>query len=51
MTFWGTIIVSRKFEFKQKGRQTAEGCHTLLDGQHCPLITYQGIFFKSGETI
>jgi hypothetical protein len=24
----------------------AEGCHTRLEGQHCPLITYQGIFFK-----
>ncbi len=31
--------------------QSAEGCHTRLDGQHCPLITYQGVFFKGGETL
>ncbi len=23
---------------------SAEGCHTQLNGQHCPLITYQGVF-------
>ncbi len=23
---------------------SAEGCHTQLDGQHCPLITYQSVF-------
>ncbi len=30
---------------------SAEGCHTRLEGQHCPLITYQGVFFKGGETL
>ncbi len=30
---------------------SAEGCHTWLEGQHCPLITYQGVFFKGGETL
>ncbi len=30
---------------------SAEGCHTRLDGQHCPLITYKGVFFKGGETL
>ena len=30
---------------------SAEGCRTRLDGQHCPLITYQGIVFKGGETL
>jgi hypothetical protein len=30
---------------------SAEGCHTQLDGQHCPLITYQGAFLKGGETL
>ncbi len=30
---------------------SAEGCHTLLEGQHCPLITYQGVFFKGGENL
>ncbi len=27
----------------------AEGCPILLDGQHCPLITYQGVFFYREE--
>jgi hypothetical protein len=31
MAFWHTIL-------------SAEGCHTRLDGQHCPLITNQGVF-------
>ena len=30
---------------------SAEGWHTWLDGQHCPLKTYQGFFFKGGETL
>ncbi len=32
---------------------SAEGCHshTLLEGRHCPLITYQGDFFKGVETL
>ncbi len=30
---------------------SADGCHTWLEGQHCPLITYQGVFFKGGETL
>jgi hypothetical protein len=25
---------------------SAEGCHTQLDVQHCPLITYQGVFSR-----
>ncbi len=25
---------------------SAEGCHTPQDGQHCPLITYQGAFSR-----
>ncbi len=28
---------------------SAEGCHTWLEGQHCPLITNQGVFFQGGE--
>jgi hypothetical protein len=27
---------------------SAEGCNTQLDGQHCPLITYQ-VVFSRGE--
>jgi hypothetical protein len=27
---------------------SAEGCHTLVDGQH---YTYHGVFFKGGETL
>ncbi len=30
---------------------SAAGCHTRLDGQHCPLISYQGIFFMGVETL
>ncbi len=30
---------------------SAEGCHIPLDGRHCPLITYQGVFFKGGENL
>ncbi len=26
---------------------SAEGCHTWLDGQHCPLRTYHGIFSRA----
>jgi hypothetical protein len=29
---------------------SAEGCHIRLDGQHYPLKTYHGVFFKGGET-
>jgi hypothetical protein len=25
---------------------SAEGCHTLVEGQHCPLITYQAFFSR-----
>ncbi len=25
---------------------SSEGCHTQRDGQHCPLITYQGVFLR-----
>ncbi len=25
---------------------SAEGCHTRLEGKHCPLITYQGVFLR-----
>jgi hypothetical protein len=32
-------------------KQSAEGCHAQMDGQHCPLITYQGVFFKGGENL
>jgi hypothetical protein len=55
MAFWRTIIVSRglshptqKVQIQTKRRQTAitEGCHTRLEGQHCPLITYQGVFSR-----
>ncbi len=27
------------------------GCHTRLDGQHFPLRTYHGVFFKSRKTL
>jgi hypothetical protein len=41
------------FNSNKKGTKlpllSAEGCHTRLDGQHCPLITYQGVFFKGGD--
>ncbi len=30
---------------------SAEGCHTRLDGQYCHFNTYQGVFFKDGETL
>jgi hypothetical protein len=30
---------------------SAAGCHTSMDGQHCPLRTYHGIFFKARETL
>ncbi len=30
---------------------SAEGCHSRLDGQHCPLIKYQGVFFKGEKTL
>jgi hypothetical protein len=30
---------------------SAEGCHTQLEVQHCPLITYQGVFFKVRKTL
>ncbi len=30
---------------------SADGCHTQLEGQHCPLIRYQGVFFKGVETL
>ncbi len=56
IAFWRTIIVSRKFQFNRKGRPN---CHFYLqravtprlDGQHYPLITYQGVSFKGGETL
>jgi hypothetical protein len=56
MAFWGTIIASRGLSHPtQKGAKlpllSEEGCHTRLDGQHCPLITYQGIFFKASDDI
>jgi hypothetical protein len=28
---------------------SAAGCHTRLDGQHCPLRTYLGFYFKKGK--
>jgi hypothetical protein len=59
MAFWRTIIVSRGLSHptQKVGIQTkraptaittvsAEGCHTQMDGQHCPLITYQGVFSR-----
>jgi hypothetical protein len=61
LAFWRTIIVIRELSHltqkvwiqNKKGLPllSAEGCHTRLDGQHCPLITYQGVFFKGGETL
>jgi hypothetical protein len=52
MAFWRTIFVSKgltphpeSLNSNKKGAKlsllSTEGCHTLLDGQHCP----QGVFF------
>ncbi len=63
MAFWHTISVSTGLShpnqiawFQTKRAPnchyyiSAEGCHTRLDGQHCPLLTYQGVF-KGGEIL
>jgi hypothetical protein len=55
MAFWRTVIFSRavtpdpeSLNSNKKGAKlpllSAEGCHTQLDGQPCPLITYHGFF-------
>jgi hypothetical protein len=62
MIDWCTIIVSRELSpdleslnANKNGTKlpllSAEGCHTHLNEQHCSLITYQGVFFKGGETL
>jgi hypothetical protein len=62
MAFWCTYCQQRavtpdpeSLNSNKKGAKlsllSAEGCHTRLDGQHCPLITYQGVFFKGVETL
>ncbi len=47
--------VSESLNSDKKGTKlpflSAEGCRTPLEGQHCTLITYQGVFFKGGETL
>jgi hypothetical protein len=35
----------------QRPLLSAAGCHTRLDVQHCPLGTYQGIFFIRAEKL
>ncbi len=49
------IIGPESLNSNKKGAKlsllSAEVGHTRLDGQHCPLITYQGVFFKGGETL
>jgi hypothetical protein len=30
---------------------SAAGCHTPLDGQHCPLRKYQSVFLKGRKTL
>jgi hypothetical protein len=45
-----TDYSAESFNSNKKGAQlpllSAEGCHSRLDGPRCPLITYQGVFFK-----
>jgi hypothetical protein len=43
LTAEGCHTQPRKFQFKQKGRQTAITI-TCLDGQHCPMIPYLSFF-------
>jgi hypothetical protein len=62
MAVWHTNIFSRgpvkpdpeSLNLNKKGAKlpflSAEGCHTPKKGQHCTLITYQGVIFKGGET-
>jgi hypothetical protein len=42
-----------KYKFKKmcdkRPLLSVKGCHTELDGQHCPLRPYHGIFFKGGK--
>jgi hypothetical protein len=54
MSFWGIIIVSRGRAVTPECKKAITICRGLshpLDGHHCPLITYQGVFFQDGETL
>jgi hypothetical protein len=42
---------NNKLKIQKNGRNghLQQSCHTRLDGQHCPLRTYHGVFFSRAE--
>ncbi len=44
-------VQNLKKKFPKLPLLSAAGCHTRLDGQHCPLKTFDGVFSKGGETL
>jgi hypothetical protein len=45
----GLSLLTQQVQIQEKCTEqpslSAEGCHTRLDGQQCPLRTYQGLIF------
>jgi hypothetical protein len=41
---WNPVLITPPVGTNAPKLLSEEGCHTRLDGQHCPLRTYHGAF-------